>query len=373
MVLALDRDAARFVLAVDALEIAVEQFVDLGKRDLVLRALGPGEAGDDLGHVEFERVGEDRLVLGREPHALRLGIGFDQLDRAFVTAGQAHIFQRLLIDAEEAAGRAVFGRHIGDGGAIGEAQVGDARTVEFHEAADHAHFAQHLHAGQHEVGRGHAFGQRAFQLEADDFGDQHRDRLAEHGRFRLDPADAPAEHAQPVDHGGVAVGPDAGVGIGDGVALGIVRRPHALADIFQVHLVADAGARRHGGEVLEALRAPFEEIVPLRIAGVFEFHVLFHRLGMAEFVHHHRVVDHEIDRNLRIDLGGIPAELCNRIAHRGEIDHAGDAGEILQEDAGRTVLDFLAGDRVLLPIRDRLRIVGRDGEAAIFEPQHVFE
>jgi hypothetical protein len=58
----------------------------------------------------------------------------------------------------------------------------------------------------------------AGQLEADDFGDQHRNRLAEHRRFRLDAADAPAEHAEAVDHRGVAVGADAGVGIGDGRA-----------------------------------------------------------------------------------------------------------------------------------------------------------
>ena len=53
------------------------------------------------------------------------------------------------------------------------------------------------------------------ELEADDLGDEHGDRLAEHGRLGLDAADAPAEHAQAVDHGGVAVGADQRVGIGD--------------------------------------------------------------------------------------------------------------------------------------------------------------
>ena len=40
-------------------------------------------------------------------------------------------------------------------------------------------------------------------------------RLAEHGGLGLDAADAPAQHGQAVDHGGVAVGADHGVGIGD--------------------------------------------------------------------------------------------------------------------------------------------------------------
>src|SRR3954452_22378200 len=41
---------------------------------------------------------------------------------------------------------------------------------------------------------------RAAHLEADDRGDDHRERLPEHRRLRLDPAGAPAEHAEPVDH-----------------------------------------------------------------------------------------------------------------------------------------------------------------------------
>ena len=53
------------------------------------------------------------------------------------------------------------------------------------------------------------------RLEADHLGEQHRHRLAEHRRLGLDAADAPAEHGEAVDHGGVAVGADQRVGIGD--------------------------------------------------------------------------------------------------------------------------------------------------------------
>jgi hypothetical protein len=58
--------------------------------------------------------------------------------------------------------------------------------------------AQHVGGGQHEVGGGHAFLQLAGELEADHFGDQHRDRLAQHRRFGLDAAHAPAQHARPL-------------------------------------------------------------------------------------------------------------------------------------------------------------------------------
>ena len=368
-----DVDAQRLVLAVDRLEVGVEQLVDLGQRDAVLRTLGTGEARYDLRQVELERLGEDGLGLGGEPHALFFGIGFDQRDGFFVAAGEAHVFERFVVDAEEAAGCAVFGGHVGDGRTVGEGQPRNAFAVEFDEPADHADFAQHLHAGQHEVGGGHTFGHRAGQLESDHFGDQHRNRLAEHCGFGLDPADTPAKHAEAVDHGGMAVGAHAGVGIGNRFAFGVIGRPHALADIFQVHLVADAGARRHGGEVLEALRTPLEEVVTLRIAGIFEFDVLLESLGVAEFINHHRVVDDEVHGNLRVNLGGIAAELADRIAHGSKVDHAGHAGEILQEHARRAVLDFLARGRVLLPVDDRLGIVGADGETTVFETQHVLQ
>ena len=49
---------------------------------------------------------------------------------------------------------------------------------------------------QHKVGRGDAFLELAGELEADHLRQQHRQRLAEHGGFRLDAADAPAEHGE---------------------------------------------------------------------------------------------------------------------------------------------------------------------------------
>jgi hypothetical protein len=43
------------------------------------------------------------------------------------------------------------------------------------------------------------------------------------------------------------------------------------------------------------------------------------------------------------------------------------------QGAGRTILDFLAGRRVLLPVGNRLHIVGRNREATVFEAEHVLQ
>ena len=80
------------------------------------------------------------------------------------------------------------------------------------ELPDDARLAQDLGHREHEVGRRRALGQLPVEPEADDLRDEHRDRLAEHRRLGLDPADAPAEHAEPVDHRRVRVGADERVG-----------------------------------------------------------------------------------------------------------------------------------------------------------------
>ena len=361
-------------LLVDFGEVLVEHIIDIGKRDFVLRTLGTGKRGHHGRQIEFERRGKDRLDRRVDPEPLFLGISFDERNLRFFAPGQAQIIERLVIDAEKAARRAIFGRHIGERGAIGQSQPGEARPVIFDEAADHAVLAQQIGRGEHQVGGGHAFFQFAGEAETDHFGDQHRHRLAKHGRLGFDPADAPAEHAQPVDHRGVAVGADARIGIGHRDTVLVGAGPHRLRDVFQIDLVADAGARRHRVEIVEAFRSPFEEVVAFEIALVFNLDVLFERLGRAEFIDHDRVVDDEVDRDQRVDLAGIAAELGNRIAHRGEIDHARHAGEILQQHARGAVLD-LAGrfDRVVLPVDQRFHVMRRNGEAAVFEPQQVFQ
>ena len=278
--------------------------------------------GTTVAKVEVEQVGENRI--GRilvAPHALRLAIGLDQRDAALGAAGHREVADGLGIDREEAAGRAIFRRHVADRGAVGERHVGEAGAEELDELADHALLAQHLRDRQHEVGGGDAFLEPAGEAEADHLGQQHGDGLAEHGRLGLDAADAPAEHAEAIDHGGVRIGADAGVGIGDDVAVLAGHRPHRLGEIFEVDLVADAGAGRHDAEIAEGLLAPFQEVVALLVALVFELDVAGEGDRRAEFVDDDGMVDDEVDRHQRVDLLRVAAERGHGVAHRREVDH----------------------------------------------------
>ena len=249
----------------------------------------------------------------------------------------------------------------------------EALAVELDELADHALPAQHLHDLEHEVGRRGAFEHLAGQLEADDLGDQHRDRLAEHRRLGLDAADAPAEHRQAVDHRGVAVGADQRVGIGDQRPRRVAVGPDRLRQVLEVDLVADAGARRHHPEVVERALPPLQELVALDVALVLAVDVELERARGAELVDHHRVVDDEVDRVQRVDLLRVAAERLDPVAHRREVDDRRHAGEVLHQHPRRPVGDLARVPAALgRPFGEGADVVDRDG-LAVLEAQHVLQ
>ncbi len=334
----------------------------------VLRPLRPGQRRLHTAHVERERVGEHRLGRRVAPQALRAAIGLDKTDPRFVAAGEAHVVERHLIDREEAAGGAVFGGHVGDGGAVGQRHAVQPVAVELDELADHALLSQHLGHGQHEVGGGRTLRQPAGQLEADHVGDQHGDRLAQHRRLRLDAAHAPAQHAEAVDHRGVAVGAEQRVGIGVFAAVH-GRGPHRLRQVFQVDLMADAGAGRHHAEIVERGLAPAQEGVALAVAAELLLDIARQRVLAREHIHHHRMVDHQIDRHQRVDLGGLAAEREDAVAHGREVHDSGNAGKVLHQDAGRAERHLALRGSGVEPGGDRLRI----RPAAAIEAQHVLQ
>ena len=85
------------------------------------------------------------------------------------------------------------------------------------------------------------------------------------------------------------------------------------------------------------------------------------------------MVDDEVDRHQRIDLLRVAAERGHRVAHRREIDHGRNAGEVLHQHAGRAIGDLDAG-RALVgqPAGDGLDVLLGD-RAAVLVAQQVFE
>jgi hypothetical protein len=184
-------------------------------------------------------------------------------------------------------------------------------------------------------------------------------------------ADPPAEHGEAVDHRRVAVGADQRVGIGDGFA-GFVRGPHHLRQIFEVDLMADAGAGRHQPEILERILAPAQKAVALAVALELGLDVGGKGGGIAEIVDLHRMVDDQVDRRQRVDLFRIAAEIDHRLAHRREVDHRRHAGQILHQHPGRAERDLAVRAFGVDPGAQRLDVIDRDG-AAVFQPHQVLQ
>ena len=148
--------------------------------------------------------------------------------------------------------------------------------------------------------------------------------------------------------------------------------PHGLRQIFEIHLVADAGARRHHAEIVEGAGAPAQEGVAFAVPLIFLLDIGEERGGGAERIDRHRVIDDEIDRNQRIDLARIAVKRAHGVAHGGKIDHGGNAGEILHQHAGGAEGDLALALARLQPLGHAANVVGGDG-TPIFMPQQIFE
>ena len=89
-------------------------------------------------------------------------------------------------------------------------------------------------------------------------------------------------------------------------------------------------------------------------------------------VHLHRVVDDQFSRGQRIHAGGIAAELHDGIAHGGQVDDTGNAGEVLHDDASRRESDFVGGRCVGIPVQQGVHIAAGDVNA-ILKAEEVLE
>src|SRR5690606_11731841 len=270
-------------------------------------------------------------------------------------AGAPEVFDRARVYREKAHGGPILGGHIADGGAFGHRQAGGAFAAELHELAHHLFTAQHFGNGQHQVGGGDAAAQLPLEFHAHDVGGQEINRLAQHAGFGLDAAHAPPNHADAVDHGGVAVRADQGVRIVDVVFL-----VHAARQVFKVDLVHDAEARGHHAEGVECLHAPFHELVALLVALELQFHVEVQGVLRAEIVDHDRVVDHQVHGHQGFDALGVLAHLGRHRTHGRDVGQQRYSGEVLQHHARHHEGDFVFAPGIGLPAGQLPDVVFRD-------------
>ena len=118
--------------------------------------------------------------------------------------------------------------------------------------------------------------------------------------------------------------------------------------------MADSGAGRHDAHVREGLLAPAQKAVPLDVALELEGRVQFQGVRAPVDVGDHGMVDHEIDGHDRVDRARVAPQMLDGVPHGGEVDDAGNPGEVLEKDSGRRVGDLTAGGAPRGVMRPRL-------------------
>ena len=335
-----------------------ESALHVGERHPVLRSLRTRQARLHGTQVEFQHVGVFRVrgFIGAE-EALALGVRLDAVHFLFGAAGAPQVRQGLGVHRKETHRRAVFRRHVRHRGAVGERNLGEPLAEELHEALDHPVAPQALGDREHEVGRGDALAEGAAHTETDHLRGDEVTGLAEHGRFGLDASHAPAQDAEAVDHRGVGVGPDEGVREEHAfVALAVFH--HHLGEELEVHLVDDAGGGRNDPEAGERFLPPAKEPVALLVPFELDRRVLPGRHRGAEGIHHHRVVNDQVHRRLRVDPRRVAAHPGERGPHGGEVHERGNPREILQDHPRRAERNLAPGGRLGIP--------GREGGHVLF-------
>ena len=226
-----------------------ERFFRACQGHVVLWTLGARNRRHDCTHVEGQCVCVDRRIVVATPETVLFCIGFNQCDPVLIATRSAQITQCFVVDGEEATCRSILWGHVGDCGTIRKWQRVETFAVELNELPNNTLFTKHFNDFENKVRSCRAFHHCARQLEADDFWDQHGNRLAEHGRFRLDSTNAPTENSCTVHHGCVAVRAHKRVRVGNFITVLVHVGPNRLAEILKVHLVTNTCAWRNNAEV----------------------------------------------------------------------------------------------------------------------------
>ena len=111
------------------------------------------------------------------PEPKTLGIGGDELSLLLASTSEFQVSDGLLVDGEDRACRAVFGRHVPDSRSICHRQLAHTRAVELHELADHTMLTKHLSDHQDQVSRSGSERELTTELESDHLRYEHRDWL----------------------------------------------------------------------------------------------------------------------------------------------------------------------------------------------------
>ena len=129
---------------------------------------------------------------------------------------------------------------------------------------------------------------------------------------------------------------------------------------------------RHHAEIAERLLAPAQKLVALAVAIEFLLGVDQEGGIGARFIDLNRVVDHQVDGLQGVDTFRGAAEAHDGVAHGGQVDDSGDAGEVLKKHTAGAEGDFLLGLPADVPSGECFDVRPFD-ERVVLVPQEILE
>ena len=179
------------------------------------------------------------------------------------------------VRGEDGGGGPQLGPHVGDGRPLGHAEMAQGRPEEFQDLAPAPLDGEAAQQLQDDVLGRHPGPEPPRQPHSQDLGHDQIERLAGQGQGHVQPAGPEGQHPGAPGRGRMAVGPQQGLARG--------------AEPLQVHLVADAVARRRKVEAVFGRHRPQKPVVvgvaKIRLGQVV-VHVTHRHLGPGP-VHPH--------------------------------------------------------------------------------------
>jgi len=341
-------------------EAGIPILLHVVKSDSVVGSLGSRDATSNSGEIKFEGISENGVFLGAiidSEETLSLKILLNVSNLVAGSVGLSKILKSTSINWEVTHSGTVFGGHVSNGGSVSEGKSVDTRSVEFDEFADDTLLSEHFSDGQDQISGGGGLGKFTSELETNNLGQDHGDRLTKHGGFTFDTTNTPGNNTKTVNHGGVGVSSDKGIRVEGSVAI-----EDDSGKIFKIDLMDDTRSGRNNQEVVEGILSPLQEFESFVVSLEFHLFVLFKGIGGSGKIDLDGVINNEIDRAKGINLIRASSESDHSISHGSKINNGRDTSEILKDDSGGLEGDFNTSSGILFPIEDLVDIRFLDGE-----------
>jgi hypothetical protein len=94
----------------------------------------------------------------------------------------------------------------------------------------------------------------------------------------------------------------------------------------------NTGARRNNSKVLEGVGTPLQEAETFFVTFHFEIEVLLESVLSTVLIDLNTVVDNQVNRDTRVNLCGITAQVLERISHGSKIDNGRYTSKVLRKN-----------------------------------------